>query len=269
MLTPYSFLGAISEGTDPTARDTSQIDRQIKGRQIKVYVYNSQNATPDVRRQVDGGQGGGHRGRHGDRDADPGRRHLPGLAGPPTQGARGGAGRGDREVTVNPLTRVRAAAATPSPPATARRAGARLRAGVARTSAQTFAPAPPVVSLRGAAVRVGGRTLWSGVDLDASASGRVRRRARAQRGRQVHPGQGAARAAAGSPRARCGCSARRRGPGRPPRRLPAAAPQLRPGAADARHRHRPARLGRRPLGRPLPVPRPAGRRAAARAGSPR
>jgi zinc/manganese transport system substrate-binding protein len=53
LLTPDSFLTAISEGSDPTAHDTSEIDRQIKDRQIKVYVYNSQNSTPDVRRQVE------------------------------------------------------------------------------------------------------------------------------------------------------------------------------------------------------------------------
>jgi zinc/manganese transport system substrate-binding protein len=52
MLTPYSFLSAISEGTDPTAHDKALIDQQIKGKQIKVYVYNSQNATPDVQQQV-------------------------------------------------------------------------------------------------------------------------------------------------------------------------------------------------------------------------
>ncbi|UWE10368.1 metal ABC transporter solute-binding protein, Zn/Mn family [Actinacidiphila bryophytorum] len=52
MLTPDSFLSAISEGTDPTAHDKVLIDQQIKGRQIKVYVYNSQNATPDVQQQV-------------------------------------------------------------------------------------------------------------------------------------------------------------------------------------------------------------------------
>ncbi len=52
MLTPESFLDAISEGSDPTARDKATIDRQIKGKQIKVYVYNSQNATPDVQAQV-------------------------------------------------------------------------------------------------------------------------------------------------------------------------------------------------------------------------
>jgi zinc/manganese transport system substrate-binding protein len=52
MLTPGSFLGAISEGTDPTAKDKAAIDRQISEKKIKVYVYNSQNATPDVRAQV-------------------------------------------------------------------------------------------------------------------------------------------------------------------------------------------------------------------------
>jgi zinc/manganese transport system substrate-binding protein len=52
MLTPYSFLKAISEGGEPTAQDKSAIDAQITGRQIKVYVYNSQNATPDVAAQV-------------------------------------------------------------------------------------------------------------------------------------------------------------------------------------------------------------------------
>jgi zinc/manganese transport system substrate-binding protein len=52
LLTPPSFLKAISEGTDPTAQDKAAIDAQIKGHQIKVYVYNSQNATPDVQAQV-------------------------------------------------------------------------------------------------------------------------------------------------------------------------------------------------------------------------
>ncbi|MER7840669.1 zinc ABC transporter substrate-binding protein [Streptomyces sp. NPDC096040] len=52
MLTPESFLDAISEGTDPTAKDKSTIDGQIAGKKIKVYVYNSQNSTPDVQAQV-------------------------------------------------------------------------------------------------------------------------------------------------------------------------------------------------------------------------
>jgi zinc/manganese transport system substrate-binding protein len=50
LLTPSGFLDAISEGSDPTAADTSTVGRQIAERQIKVWVYNSQNATPDVKR---------------------------------------------------------------------------------------------------------------------------------------------------------------------------------------------------------------------------
>ena len=53
LLTPASFLKAISEGTEPTAKDKSTIDRQIATRQIKVWVFNSQNSTPDVQRITD------------------------------------------------------------------------------------------------------------------------------------------------------------------------------------------------------------------------
>ena len=53
LITPPSFLEAISEGTDPTAADKATIDQQITTTQIKVYVYNSQNATPDVQAQID------------------------------------------------------------------------------------------------------------------------------------------------------------------------------------------------------------------------
>ncbi|MGY4978278.1 metal ABC transporter solute-binding protein, Zn/Mn family [Streptomyces sp. 900105755] len=52
MLTPETFLDAMSEGSDPTAQDKATIDRQIKSKQIKIYVYNSQNSTPDVQAQV-------------------------------------------------------------------------------------------------------------------------------------------------------------------------------------------------------------------------
>jgi zinc/manganese transport system substrate-binding protein len=50
LLTPPSFLKAISEGTEPTAADKSTIDDQIAHRKIKVWVFNSQNSTPDVNR---------------------------------------------------------------------------------------------------------------------------------------------------------------------------------------------------------------------------
>ncbi|HEY2296294.1 MAG TPA: zinc ABC transporter substrate-binding protein [Jatrophihabitans sp.] len=52
LITPPSFLKAISEGTDPSAADLSTIDSQISSNKIKVYVFNSQNATPDVAAQV-------------------------------------------------------------------------------------------------------------------------------------------------------------------------------------------------------------------------
>ncbi|MEU9444192.1 zinc ABC transporter substrate-binding protein [Streptomyces sp. NPDC048304] len=52
MLTPETFLDAMSEGSDPTAKDKATIDQQIKNKKVKIYVYNSQNSTPDVQAQV-------------------------------------------------------------------------------------------------------------------------------------------------------------------------------------------------------------------------
>jgi zinc/manganese transport system substrate-binding protein len=52
LITPASFLNAISEGSDPSAADKVAIDRQIATKSIKVYVLNAQNATPDVTAQV-------------------------------------------------------------------------------------------------------------------------------------------------------------------------------------------------------------------------
>jgi zinc/manganese transport system substrate-binding protein len=48
VLTPSSFLKAIAEGTDPSAADKETVDQQVKAKQIKVFVFNSQNSTPDV-----------------------------------------------------------------------------------------------------------------------------------------------------------------------------------------------------------------------------
>ncbi len=50
LLTPYSFAKAIAEGTDVTAQDKQTVDAQAQNREIKVWVYNSQNVTPDVQR---------------------------------------------------------------------------------------------------------------------------------------------------------------------------------------------------------------------------
>jgi zinc/manganese transport system substrate-binding protein len=53
LLTPPSFLVAISEGTDPNAQDKATADQQITDKQIKVFVFNKQNSTPDVQTLVD------------------------------------------------------------------------------------------------------------------------------------------------------------------------------------------------------------------------
>ena len=50
LTTPYSFTRAIAEGTDVTAKDKEAVDAQASGHQIKVWVFNSQNVTPDVQR---------------------------------------------------------------------------------------------------------------------------------------------------------------------------------------------------------------------------
>jgi zinc/manganese transport system substrate-binding protein len=50
LLTPYSFAKAIAEGTDVTAQDKQTVNEQAQNREIKVWVYNSQNVTPDVQR---------------------------------------------------------------------------------------------------------------------------------------------------------------------------------------------------------------------------
>jgi zinc/manganese transport system substrate-binding protein len=50
LMTPYGFAKAISEGADVSAADKQTVDAQAQRRLIKVWVYNSQNATPDVQR---------------------------------------------------------------------------------------------------------------------------------------------------------------------------------------------------------------------------
>jgi zinc/manganese transport system substrate-binding protein len=50
LITPYSFLKAISEGTEVSAKDTITVQRQLSHHEVKVWVYNSQNATPEIQR---------------------------------------------------------------------------------------------------------------------------------------------------------------------------------------------------------------------------
>jgi len=50
LLSPPSFAKAIAEGTEVSAQDKQTVDSQAEKRQIKVWVFNSQNVTPDVQR---------------------------------------------------------------------------------------------------------------------------------------------------------------------------------------------------------------------------
>jgi zinc/manganese transport system substrate-binding protein len=50
LLTPYSFAKAIAEGAEVSAQDRQAVDSQVQNRRVKVWVFNSQNVTPDVQR---------------------------------------------------------------------------------------------------------------------------------------------------------------------------------------------------------------------------
>ena len=50
LITPASFMKAVSEGTEVTARDTLTAARQLSSRQVRVWIYDSQNATPEIQR---------------------------------------------------------------------------------------------------------------------------------------------------------------------------------------------------------------------------
>jgi zinc/manganese transport system substrate-binding protein len=50
LLTPPRFMDAIGEGAEVNARDVATVERQLARRDVKVWISNSQNATPDVQR---------------------------------------------------------------------------------------------------------------------------------------------------------------------------------------------------------------------------
>jgi len=50
LITPYSFAKAIAEGSEVSAQDRQTVDRQASSRQMKAWIFNSQNLTPDVQR---------------------------------------------------------------------------------------------------------------------------------------------------------------------------------------------------------------------------
>jgi zinc/manganese transport system substrate-binding protein len=50
LMTPYGFATAIAEGAEVSAKDKQTVDEQAEKREIRVWVLNSQNVTPDVQR---------------------------------------------------------------------------------------------------------------------------------------------------------------------------------------------------------------------------
>lgn len=50
LITPPSFMRAIADGTEVSAQDTTTAERQITSGAIKVWVYNTQNVTPEIQR---------------------------------------------------------------------------------------------------------------------------------------------------------------------------------------------------------------------------
>jgi zinc/manganese transport system substrate-binding protein len=48
LITPYSYLKAVSEGTDISAADQATVEQQITGKHIKILVYNSQNTPNNI-----------------------------------------------------------------------------------------------------------------------------------------------------------------------------------------------------------------------------
>ena len=48
LITPASYMKAVSEGSDITAADEAAVERQIDQKQIKILVYNIQNTPPNV-----------------------------------------------------------------------------------------------------------------------------------------------------------------------------------------------------------------------------
>ena len=53
LITPASYMNAVSEGTDISAADEAAVEQQINQKQIKILVYNSQNTPPNIQILLD------------------------------------------------------------------------------------------------------------------------------------------------------------------------------------------------------------------------
>jgi zinc/manganese transport system substrate-binding protein len=52
LITPYSYLKAVSEGTDISAADEATVEQQINQKQIMILVYNSQNTPNNIQNVI-------------------------------------------------------------------------------------------------------------------------------------------------------------------------------------------------------------------------
>jgi zinc/manganese transport system substrate-binding protein len=53
LITPDSYLNAVSEGQDISAADIATVNQQISQKLIKVLIYNSQNTPPNIQSLID------------------------------------------------------------------------------------------------------------------------------------------------------------------------------------------------------------------------
>jgi zinc/manganese transport system substrate-binding protein len=53
LITPYSYLKAVSEGQDISAADEAIVEQQINQKQVKVLIYNSQNTPNNIQALID------------------------------------------------------------------------------------------------------------------------------------------------------------------------------------------------------------------------
>jgi len=53
LVTPVSYMNAVSQGTDISAADEAVVEQQIAQKQIKILVYNSQNTPPNIQILLD------------------------------------------------------------------------------------------------------------------------------------------------------------------------------------------------------------------------
>ncbi len=108
LLTPPGFAKAVAEGTEVSAADRADGRRaRSPTAQIAVWVFNSQNVTPDVEQLNALARGRADPGRDGHRDPLPGIGYVPGMAGRAARASshaaldRGGGAMSRRQIAIS------------------------------------------------------------------------------------------------------------------------------------------------------------------------